>query len=81
MPDPAEYESEVQFVCDSGFVLNGPESATCEWDRNWTEQPVCERIRKYKMDMGKFWIRKNNSEDINIYPNTFFGQFIISASP
>ena len=45
-PDIPEYESEVEFSCEPGFVLNGPTVSTCTSHGNWTEKPVCDRIRK-----------------------------------
>ena len=48
LPDTPIFESEVHFSCDSGYVLDGPESAACTSDGTWAETMTrCKPIGEY----------------------------------
>ncbi|CAH1270695.1 ZAN [Branchiostoma lanceolatum] len=43
-PGPHAYPDTVSFTCDTGYVLNGASSVTCQADGTWTDtEPTCRR--------------------------------------
>ena len=44
---PYTYNNEVEYYCDSGYVLHGPSSATCLASGQWSDSrvPTCEVLR------------------------------------
>ncbi|XP_076868457.1 CUB and sushi domain-containing protein 3 isoform X4 [Brachyhypopomus gauderio] len=83
----------VTFVCNDGYVLEGPSRAQCQADRHWSHQPPTCRvvnctdpgipansIRKSKIEFGNFTFGTVVSYDCN--PGySLFGAAVLTCQP